>query len=76
MNTQAYHTSQEHIKDLTALLDLMIYKLFLQEESAQKQGVNKYKGLGITPDDVRGALGMGNSLMTSDAELRDRKSVV
>jgi DNA polymerase III delta prime subunit len=69
MNTQAYHTSQEHIKDLTALLDLMIYKLFLQEESAQKQGVNKYKGLGITPDDVRGALGMGNSLMTSDAEL-------
>lgn len=75
MTVQAYHSSKEHLSDIAALLDLMIYRLFLQEEAAQKQGVQKYKGLGITPDDVRGALGVGSELKVTDAELNVRGQI-
>lgn len=75
MQLKAYQSSKEHLSDISALLDLMIYRLFLQEEAAQKQGVQKYKGLGITPDDVRGALGVGNDLTVTDAELNVRGQI-
>lgn len=70
MDLRPYEFEEEHIRDLIELLDLYIYRLFLRDEEERKEGLSKYKGLGITPEDVSAALGVGKTISVTDEELK------
>ncbi|BEP29022.1 ATP-binding protein [Helicovermis profundi] len=53
-----FNLKDEYMGELYKLLDLYLLKYFLKEEIYKTKGINKYKGLAITPDDVKIALNL------------------